>query len=198
MEIVVYPGSFNPVHAGHVILASYVAQFRPDADAVWMLVTPENPLKPLAGGAADSQRLEMIRKAVCGIPGVEVSDFEFSLPRPSYTYSTLTALAKKYPQHHFSLLIGSDNWSIFSQWRNWDKILKEFGVKIYLRPGYPVDEANLPDGAEIYYTAPQIEISSTFIRQGLASGYVMTGFLPSAVYEYIVANRLYGPETASL
>lgn len=192
VEIVVYPGSFNPIHTGHVILASYLAQCQPGVDEVWLLVTPENPLKPLAGGASDSHRLEMARVAVSEIPGVRVSDFEFSLPRPSYTYATLRALAHKYPQHDFSLLIGSDNWAIFSKWRDWEKILSEFGVKIYLRPGFPVDEACLPAGAQVCDGAPQVEISSTFIRDSLAEGLNMIGFLPSGVSEYVTDNRLYG------
>lgn len=195
MNIVVYPGSFNPIHTGHAMLASYLAQYVAGVDEVWLSVTPENPLKPLAGGATDSNRLEMARMVAESLPRVKVTDIEFELPRPSYTYATLCALADKYPMHRFSLLVGSDNWLIFEKWREYNRILTEFGVKIYKRPGYEVAEGNLPAGAEMLKGTPQIELSSTFIREGLGRGMVMNFFLPTVVDSYIKSLHLYGCAT---
>lgn len=191
MNIIVFPGSFNPIHTGHAMLASYLAQFYSGADEVWLSVTPENPLKPLAGGASDANRVAMARLGVHGIPGVKVTDIEFSMPQPSYTHSLLCALAERWPEHHFTLLIGSDNWQIFDRWVNSELILWNFGVKIFQRPGYPVDAATLPKGAELLEGTPQIELSSTFVREALGEGKDMNYFLPMAVYKYVRDKSLY-------
>ena len=174
------------------MLCSFLAQCVPGVEGVWLLVTPENPLKPLAGGATDAQRLEMAALVADSLPRVQVSDFEFSLPRPSYTSQTLDALARRYPEHRFRLLIGSDNWLIFNRWHDWQGILERHGVDIYLRPGYPVDPATLPAAARLLEGTPVTDISSTFIRSCLEGGLDMNYFLPTAVYNYISEHHLYG------
>lgn len=191
MDITIYPGSFDPLHTGHACLASWVSQFRPEAGELWLMVTPRNPLKPDAASASDADRLAMASMAAATIPGVRASDFEFSLPRPSYTLATLQALADRWPGHRFRLLIGSDNWLIFHRWKGHDTILRDFGVLIYLRPGYPVDPDSLPPGATLLEGAPQMEISSTFIRNAIRAGKDMTHFLPPAVYDHVRHNDLY-------
>ncbi len=112
--------------------------------------------------ASDEQRLEMARLAVADIPGIEVSDFEFSLPRPSYSWLTLTELQKAYPQHSFRLIIGADNWADFDRWRNPDLIRERFGLIVYPRPGEII--ADPPRGVTVLQGAPQMDISSTRIR----------------------------------
>lgn len=191
MDIVIYSGSFDPMHTGHACLASWVAQFCPQADELWLMVTPRNPLKPDTDMVSDRHRLAMASLVADTLPGVRVSDFEFSLPRPSYTHSTLQALALRWPQHRFRLLIGSDNWLIFHRWRDHDAILRDFGVLIYMRPGYPVDPGTLPPGATLLEGAPRFEISSTFIRESLRRGINMNYFLPPAVYDYVRTHNLY-------
>lgn len=191
MNIVIYSGSFDPIHTGHACLASWVSQFCPEADELWFMVTPRNPLKPESARAGDADRLAMARLVAGPLAGVRVSDFEFSLPLPSYTRATLQALAARWPEHRFRLLIGSDNWLIFSRWRDYDIILRDFGVLIYLRPGFPVDPATLPPGATLLDRAPQFEISSTFIRDSISRGRDMNYFLPSAVYDYVREHKLY-------
>lgn len=191
MNIVIYPGSFDPIHTGHACMASWVSQFMPEVDALWLLITPTNPLKPQGYVATDAERVAMARMVADSLSRVEASEFEYTLPRPSYTYATLSALRGKYPQHHFRLLIGSDNWHIFHRWRDSDKIVSEFGVLIFTRPGYEVDPSSLPAGAQLLSDAPCLEISSTFIRQGIAAGRDMNYFLPSAVYDYINEKGIY-------
>ncbi|MDE6631620.1 MAG: nicotinate (nicotinamide) nucleotide adenylyltransferase, partial [Muribaculaceae bacterium] len=133
MNIGIFGGSFDPIHEGHVNLAKYVLDHT-DLDEVWLMVSPLNPLKPQGYVATNEQRLEMARLAVEGIPGIRVSDFEFHLPIPSYTYKTLTELKKSYPDHDFRLIIGGDNWADFYRWRNPKEIVSDFGVIIYPRP----------------------------------------------------------------
>nr|MDE6341694.1 adenylyltransferase/cytidyltransferase family protein [Muribaculaceae bacterium] len=100
MNIGIFGGSFDPIHNGHINLARY-ALHHAGLDAVWLMVSPRNPLKLHGPVASDTQRLEMARIAVEDITGIEVSDFEFNLPRPSYSWLTLTELQKAYPQHSF-------------------------------------------------------------------------------------------------
>ncbi len=192
MNIAVYSGSFDPIHTGHAMLASYCAQYCDGVDQVWLMVSPQNPLKPGTTTAGERQRLDMARMVAEGCNGVYASDFETGLPRPSYTYHTLCALRRQMPQHHFRLMIGSDNWLMFQKWKDWENILSEFGLLIYPRPGYPVDTDSLPDNATYLADAPQIELSSTFIREGLRQRLSMNYFLPSSVYKYILDNNLYG------
>ncbi|MDE6637667.1 MAG: nicotinate (nicotinamide) nucleotide adenylyltransferase, partial [Muribaculaceae bacterium] len=127
MRIGIFGGAFDPIHNGHIRLAQYVLDHT-DLDEVWLMVSPLNPLKPQGYVATNEQRLEMARRAIEGIPGIRVSDFEFHLPIPSYTYKTLTELKKAYPGNEFHLIIGGDNWASFDRWCNPEEILTEFGV----------------------------------------------------------------------
>lgn len=189
-RIGIFSGSFDPVHTGHMMLASYLAQSN-WLDEVWMLVTPRNPLKPNGTVASDIDRLEMCRRAAEPIPGCRVSDFEFSLPQPSYTCNTLHALSDKYPDCQFSLIIGSDNWQIFHQWWHHDEIIKEFGVIIYPRPGYDIATDKLPTGVKVAQDVPMALISSTFIRKYLKDGHRLNYFVPAKALEYIITEKLY-------
>jgi len=182
-------GSFNPVHLGHLMVAGYIQQYT-DIDEVWLTLSPRNPLKSMASELIpDLKRLDMLNKATSRIDGISVCDVELSMPRPSYTIDTLKLLSRRYPTRRFKLIIGSDNWRIFEQWKDADDILSEFGVIVYPRPGYPIRNLYV-DGVDIV-DAPECSLSSTFIRDGIARGKNMDYFLPEGVYEYIISNNLY-------
>jgi nicotinate-nucleotide adenylyltransferase len=193
MKIGIFGGSFDPIHIGHLMLANYCVQFAA-LDQVWLMVSPCNPLKQNSRKASQEDRLKMCKLAVANSDNILASDFEFSLPRPSYTYKTLKALKEKYPEHEFFLIIGADNWLIFDQWRDTDKITEEFHVIIYPRPGYTIYEDNLPENVSIIKdeNAPLALISSTFIRNSFAKGYNSHFCTPEAVEDYIIKNRIYG------
>jgi nicotinate-nucleotide adenylyltransferase len=99
-------------------------------DEVWLMVSPQNPLKQQSELLDDSLRFEMAQKALEGINGVIACDYEFYLPKPSYTWNTLQNLSKDYPDHRFSLLIGGDNWAHFERWRHWKDILRHHEVVV--------------------------------------------------------------------
>ncbi len=209
MNIGIFGGSFDPIHQGHVNLAKYVLDHT-DLDEVWLMVSPLNPLKPQGYVASNEQRLEMARLAVEGIPGIKVSDFEFHLPIPSYTYKTLTELKKNYPDHDFRLIIGGDNWATFDRWRNHEEILKEFGIIVYPRPGEDLNsQLSNPNSqlaapklkqvsilnSQFLKNAPQMPISSTQIRNLLNSSPSTLDpsliSLSPSVLEYILTNHIF-------
>lgn len=193
MTVGVFGGSFDPIHNGHVALARYALEHA-GLDEVWLMVSPRNPLKPHATIASNEQRLEMARLATEDIEGLRVSDFEFSLPVPSYSWLTLTKLREAYPDISFRLIIGGDNWADFDRWKYPDLIREEFGVIVYPRPGEEIPAP--PPGVTILSNAPQMPISSTQIRQFCKyqnpdSKKLLAKALPSSVLDYIKQHRLY-------
>ena len=184
-------GSFNPVHIGHMMLAQYVREWG-YVDKVWLTISPQNPLKKTADLIPDTKRLAMLTRATKDAKGIETCDIELSMPRPSFTIDTLETLTHRYPAKKFRLIIGSDNWSIFRKWRDWETILDSYGVLVYPRLGHPNTDRHI-DGMEVV-EAPAIDISSTFIRNAITKGHDMSFFLPQGVYKYIIENKLYQPK----
>lgn len=190
MNIGIFSGSFNPIHIGHLILANYIVEFT-EIDEIWFVVSPQNPLKKSQDLLEENVRFHMAQLALEGYPKMKASDFEFSLPRPSYTINTLDEFQKSYPQNHFYLIIGADNWEDFTKWKDHEKITDSFKIKIYPRSGYRlVIPSKLKYKVEAL-DSPIIDISSTFIREGLSESKSMKAFLPESVYEYIEKNNLY-------
>ena len=190
MNIGIFSGSFNPIHVGHLILGNYMSEFA-DVDEVWYLVSPHNPLKENKTLLDENERLEMVKKALEPYPKLKARDFEFSLSRPSFTINTLAKLQEAYPEHEFTLIIGADNWADFDKWRDPEKIIETYDIKIYPRLGSSISiPPRLRKKVETI-DSPIIEISSTFIRSSIAEGKNVKSFLPPDVYEYIVERGFY-------
>lgn len=183
-------GSFNPVHTGHLSLAEYIVSHTP-LSQVWLMLSPLNPLKADPSQLIDDRhRLEMLRIATEGNPPIRPCDIELSMPRPSYSYDSLSRLSELHPEARFSLIIGSDNWLIFDRWKHHDEIVSRFSPVIYPRPGYDVDPASLPPGVTLI-DAPVYDISSTAIRNAIAAGEPAGPGLSPGVADYINDNHLY-------
>ena len=161
----IFSGSFNPVHIGHLALANYLCEYE-GLDEIWFMVSPQNPLKAGTELWPDDLRLRLVELATEEYPRFRSSDFEFHLPRPSYSVHTLEKLHETYPERDFYLIIGSDNWARFD------------------RPGFPVNENGLPETVRLVHS-PTFEISSTFIRQALDEKKDVRYFLHPKVWEYI-------------
>lgn len=119
----IFGGSFNPIHCGHIALAKEILR-QTTLDEIWLMVSPQNPLKREASDLLDDDlRFQLAQKALADVEGVIACDYEFHLPIPSYTWTTLQHLRKDYPDHEFTLLIGGDNWERFTRWYHWKDIL---------------------------------------------------------------------------
>ena len=177
-QVAIFGGSFNPIHVGHIALAQAALQ-QCGLDEVWLMVSPQNPLKQQGDLLDDALRYEMAQQALQDVDGVEASDYEFRLPRPSYTWNTLRHLSKDYPDCRFTLLIGGDNWAHFERWRNWKDILRCYDVQVYPR-----------DHHQGTFQAPLVDVSSTQIRQRVRAGESIRGLVPAGI-EPLVA-RYYG------
>ena len=166
MKIGIYGGSFNPIHFGHIGLAKWVLE-NTDLDELWLMVSPNNPLKDKSILADEHERLVAAKEAIKDIPGLVASDFEFALPRPNYTANTLRALAQACPEHEFTLIIGEDNLSIFDKWREYQYILDNYRVFVYPRHGNSTYTLPHAKDLRVLTGAPSFDISSTELRQKL-------------------------------
>lgn len=188
-KIGLFFGSFNPIHTGHLILANYMVEFT-NLDEVWFVVSPQNPLKPRNSLLKDIHRLTLARLAVEDHPKLKVSDIEFKMPKPSYTIDTLTWLNEKYPLHNFTLIAGTDIFPHFHKWKNFQVILDLYYIYVYPRPGTSLGKYK--NNPKIHLMqAPQMEISSSFIRKAIKNKKNMRFWLPDNVYEYIIEMHFY-------
>lgn len=176
----IFGGSFNPIHNGHISLARQLRE-KAGLDEVWLMVSPQNPLKASADLLDDEIRMEMALLAVEGEEGIKASDYEMHLPKPSYTWNTLQALKQDYPDREFVLMIGGDNWALFDKWYRADDIRENFQIIVYPRRG---SEGGI-EGLEL------IDISSTEIRERIKAGKRIDHMVPKAVAEYITKHELY-------
>jgi len=189
MKIGLLFGSFNPIHIGHLIIANYMANHT-TLDKVWLVVSPQNPLKKYGDLINTYDRLEMAKLATDNAMNIEVSDVELKLPQPSYTIDTLTHLKEKYPQHDFALIMGSDNLVSLPKWKNYKLILRDYRIYVYPRPGYENTELASHPSVTITMT-PQMELSATFIRKSIAEKKNIQFFVPDPVLNFIESKSLY-------
>jgi nicotinate-nucleotide adenylyltransferase len=176
----IFGGSFNPIHNGHISLARQLRE-KAGLDEVWLMVSPQNPLKAQADLLDDQIRMEMARLAVEGETGIIASDYEMHLPKPSYTWNTLEALKRDYPDREFVLMIGGDNWQLFDKWYRADDIRNQYQIIVYPRRGC---KGGI-EGLDL------IDISSTEIRECIQAGKPINHLVPKAVAEYIKEHELY-------
>jgi len=175
----IFSGSFNPVHIGHLALANWLCEFA-GLDEVWFVITPHNPLKDRSNLMDDRLRYELVEASIAGYPKFKASDFEFSLPQPTYTIDTLRALEKTYPDRQFHFIMGADNWAFIKRWKESDQLISNYPILVYPRKGYEIQiPSDIPSIRKV--DAPFMEISSTFIRESLKAGKDVRFFLPEAI-----------------
>ena len=176
-KIAVYSGSFNPLHIGHLAIMKHMTE-KEGFDCVYLIVSPKNPLKDSISSDSGMERYTAALEAVRRHPelNVLVDDIELNMPEPHYTIRTLEELSKREPDNSFTLIIGADNLSDIRRWRDYQRILKEFGVAVFPRTGFDhetIKESLLAEdaGYKIRLTdAAMVDMSSTAIRSALSEG----------------------------
>jgi nicotinate-nucleotide adenylyltransferase len=189
LKIGLFFGSFNPIHTGHLIIASYLVEYS-DLQQIWFVVSPHNPLKLKKSLLNESDRLEMVRLAINDDSRLKASHIEFNLPQPSYTIDTLTYLHEKFPSHEFVLIMGSDSLKSLPKWKNYQLLLEKYQIYVYPRPG----EIFTPDEKETQvkvFDAPLMKISATHIRNSIKNGRSIKYLVPDSVITFIDKWGLY-------
>ena len=183
-SIAVYSGSFNPLHIGHLAIMKHMTEVA-GFDCVYLIVSPKNPLKDGISSATGQDRYEAAVQAVARHPElkVHVDDIELQMPEPHYTIRTLDALREREPGKKFTLVIGADNLASIRRWRDYMRLLSEFGVAVFPRTGFNLESiksdllAEDPSYKITLLDAEMVDMSSTTIREALASGQDPTAWL---------------------
>jgi nicotinate-nucleotide adenylyltransferase len=188
-KIGLFFGSFNPIHVGHLIIANVMAQ-NTDLDKVWLVVSPQNPLKPSKGLLHEFDRYDLVKAAIADNYKLEASDVEFHLPKPSYTIHTLAYLTEKHPNKEFKVIIGEDNLENFTKWKNHEQILGQFGLYVYPRPHVTNSDLKRHSNVTIV-KAPMIDISATYIRNCIKNNKSIRYLVPEPVENMIRTKKFY-------
>lgn len=188
MNIGLYFGSFNPIHIGHLIIASHVLN-NTSLQKIWFIISPQNPFKPSKTLLNEYDRFHLVQKAIEQDQRMKASEIEFNLPRPSYTVHTLAYLQEKYPDHHFSIIMGSDSFQNLEKWKNPEVIASGHPIIIYKRPGFDIE--NKLNASILEMDAPLLDISATHIRELIRDGKSIKYLVPQAVEEEIIQNGFF-------
>ena len=194
MKIGLYFGSFNPIHVGHLIIANHILN-EVEVEKIWFIVSPQNPFKESSSLLNEYHRLHLVQIAIENDARLRASDIEFGLPKPSYTAHTMAYLKEKYPQHSFTIILGSDSFQNLAKWKNADGLVKNYQFLIYKRPGFEVN--NEMNAAMRIMDAPLLQISATHIREMIKTGKSIKYLVPQAVEEEISKSGYYKKPTKS-
>lgn len=199
-KVGLYFGTFNPIHVGHLIIANHMA-CNTELDAVWLVVSPQNPLKPKSGILADYHRLAVVRIAIEDNPLLKASDVEFKLPKPSYTVDTLVHIQEAHPDIEFSLIMGEDNLRTLHKWKNYEVILENHKIFVYPRvlteqekvdlKGQRARPATTNHPNVVKVDAPVMKVSASFVRRSIQEGKSVRYLLTEKVRNYVEEMHFY-------
>ena len=190
-EVGLFFGTFNPFHNGHLFMADYCLN-QCDFNEVWLVISPQNPLKKNLEILDIYERIKIIEKSISNKNKIKICVDELKLPKPNYTISTLRFLKKTYPKNKFKIILGEDNLHSFKKWKNSTDILDNFSIYVYPRnKKINSSDSIIHDNLKILRTAPNIDISSTNIRDYLSKGADVKKYLPAKSLEYIIKNKFF-------
>jgi len=204
VKIGLYFGTFNPIHVGHLVIANYISEFT-DLDQVWLVVTPQNPLKQKKSMLSDFHRLALVKEAIDDNRKLRVSDIEFKIKKPNYTIHTLAHLIEKHPENDFSLIMGEDNLRGFHKWFNYEEILDQHKIYVYPRVLTPQEESERDRNKKqeqldsfrshpnisFCEDAPVMKVSSSFIRAAIKDKKDVRYLLSEPVFRYVDEMKFY-------
>jgi len=201
-KIGLFFGTYNPIHVGHLVIANHLANYT-ELDEVWLVVSPQNPLKKKDSLLQDYHRLALVRVAIEDNPKLKASDIEFSLPKPSYTSNTLAHINEKYPDYSFALIMGEDNLRTFHKWKNYADILKNNQIYVYPRVLTEQEKEESEINAEadnglrkhqnviMCDDVPVMKISASFIRGAIKEKKDVSYLLTQPVFKYLTEMHFY-------
>lgn len=188
MKIGLLFGSFNPIHVGHLSIGQYMINDG-FVDKIWFVVSPQNPFKSQTDLLSAEHRCAMVKAAIKDNTGFALCDVELSLPVPSYTIDTMHFLQSSHPEVKFSIIMGADNAVSLHKWKNGDELIQNFEILVYPRPGFECKDAQ--NKRFIITKAPQMDISSTLIRDNIHKNKSIKYLTREEVISYIHDHRLY-------
>ena len=189
-KIGLFFGTFDPIHNGHLRIAKYITEEKL-ADKVWLVVTPENPIKVGSKISSFNHRFNMAKIATEKYDNIIPSDLEVNLKKPNYTIDTLEYISNKLKDIEFSLIIGEDNYKIFDTWKDYKKIINKYKIFIYPRKGTLNENLHIINENTMYIGGPRIDLSSTNIRKIVSKNSDPKDLISNKVMEYINSNKLY-------
>jgi nicotinate-nucleotide adenylyltransferase len=201
-KIGLFFGTYNPIHVGHLVIANHLVNYN-ELDEVWLVVSPQNPLKKKDSLLQDYHRLALVRVAIEDNPKLKASDIEFSLPKPSYTSNTLAHINEKYPDYNFALIMGEDNLRTFHKWKNYETILKNNQIYVYPRVLTEQEKeankinAEADNGLRNHQNVimcddvPVMKVSASFIRAAIKEKKDVSYLLTQPVFNYLTEMHFY-------
>lgn len=194
-QIALFFGSFNPIHIGHLIIGNHIAN-EPEIDECWYVVSPQNPFKEKKSLLKDYHRLQLVREAIENNILLKASDIEFNLPQPSYTVDTLIHLTEKYPNYHFTLIMGEDNIKSFHKWKNYEIILRDYNIIVYPRMNVAQEQVANKEiinhkNVKVLKDIPLMNISASYIRNQLKEGKSIEYLVSPPVFKYLDEMNFY-------
>jgi nicotinate-nucleotide adenylyltransferase len=190
MKIGLFFGSFNPIHTGHLILAQAALDMAA-LGQIWFVVSPGSPDKDYHKLLHEFDRFDLVREAIRDNPDFRVTDIEFSLPRPSYTYLTLRKLKEKHPGYQFFILMGADNFQNLGRWKNSEEIRQQVRFVVYPRYGAEQNPENPDNELVQWIEAPLLQISATQVRSMIQKGQSVRYLIPEDARKLIESKGFY-------
>jgi nicotinate-nucleotide adenylyltransferase len=196
-KVALFGGSFDPPHVGHLFFALSLQELVGFDEILW-IPNAQNPLKG-APPSSFADRLEMVRRAIAPIPQFSLLDWEGKRPPPSYTIDTVRKLVATFgDSSNFSLLLGADQLLTIHLWREREELFTLAPPTIASRGGVSIDWKTLALKPELrdelrrkFVTLPELDISSTTIRDRISRKKYCGHLLSSSVLDYIKEKKLY-------
>ncbi len=189
-KVGLYGGTFDPIHTVHLIVAEQALDAL-DLEEVWFLPARIPPHKRTKKITADMHRVEMVRRALKGNPRFRINTIELErdAEQPSYTYETIRMLQARHPDVAFYFIIGGDMAAYLPEWYRIDDVIEMVQFVALARPGYAMVNPYMERVIEI--EMPQLDVSSTMIREKASAGRSIRYLVPEAVRLYIEEEGLY-------
>lgn len=199
MKIGIMGGTFDPIHNGHLMLGEYAyRQF--DLDLIWFMPNGNPPHK--SNDSIESQtkhRVEMVKRAISGTEYFSLQPYEAETKEVHYSYKTMDCFKSSYPEHEFYFIIGADSLFSIEKWVHPEILLKKCVILAAYRDEKGTEEMlaqiaylNQKYQADIrLLNTPNVDISSSEIREKLKRGQSIQEIVPDTVYAYIEENQLY-------